>query len=155
MKIAGEIKDRMPVIYSSRKNLALAYNWKIKFNETGKLPAFFNVIPEMNHNEMTGFDFVEKTKYLSEKFAAIFLFDTSDIPQIQKRMAVSQKLYEDRKIKSLKVFVSGSSCAEKTFKSLILADWVAYYTAVSNGADPEKVPMVEEFKRAVAGERII
>ena len=28
----------VPVIYVSAKNAAIGYNWKIKFNETGKIP---------------------------------------------------------------------------------------------------------------------
>src|SRR3989344_3523500 len=43
----------IPLVYASRRNLALSYNWKIKFNETGKIPAFYNTFPELNHNEMT------------------------------------------------------------------------------------------------------
>ncbi|MBI2506739.1 MAG: hypothetical protein HYW00_01200, partial [Candidatus Colwellbacteria bacterium] len=55
-ELADTIFKHIPIIYSSRRNIALAYNWKIKFNETGKAPAFYNTFPELNHNEMTGFD---------------------------------------------------------------------------------------------------
>ena len=51
--LSGNIKGKIPVIYASQANEAVAYNWKIKFNETGKIPAFYNVFPELNHNEMT------------------------------------------------------------------------------------------------------
>ena len=51
--LAATLKGSVPVIYSSRRNESVAYNWKIKFNETGKVPAFYNVFPELNHNEMT------------------------------------------------------------------------------------------------------
>src|SRR3989344_4288396 len=53
--LAKKLKGFVPVIYSSQRNSAIAYNWKIKFNETGKIPAFYNILPELNHNEMTGF----------------------------------------------------------------------------------------------------
>ena len=55
-ELANELRGSVPVIYASTRNLPIAYNWKIKCNETGKIPAFYNVFPELNHNEMTGFD---------------------------------------------------------------------------------------------------
>ena len=45
-----EIKERIPLIYTSNQYQALGYIWKINFNETCKIPAFDNVIPESDHN---------------------------------------------------------------------------------------------------------
>src|SRR3989338_2015553 len=56
--LAKKFEGYVPIIYSSGRNLAVTYNWKIKFNETGKVPAFYNILPELNHNEMTGFDVI-------------------------------------------------------------------------------------------------
>ena len=67
--LADRLHDKVPVIYSSFRNQAVAYNWKIKFNETGKIPAFYNTLPELNHNEMTGFDVQEASRHLSERFS--------------------------------------------------------------------------------------
>ena len=35
----------------------------------------------------------------------------------------------------------------KIFSSLLTAEWAAYYLALHYGAEPEQVPMVEEFKK--------
>jgi len=148
-RLASSIKGLVPVVYTSRRNFAVAYNWKIKLNETGKTPAFFNVFPEINHNEMTGFDLNEKTKDLGLQFVAIILSDTTDHPQIQKRMKIVKKLYEDRSIKVINIPLTGETSGEKIFNSLLLADWTAYHIATLNGAETEQVPMVEEFKRLI------
>jgi glucose/mannose-6-phosphate isomerase len=148
-KLAESLNNFVPIIYASRKNFAVAYNWKIKFNETGKIPAFFNLLPELNHNEMTGFDINPQNKNLSQNFKVIFLKDSSDHPQIQKRMDVTKKLYEDRGIPTISFDLRGGSNAEKIFNSLVLADWAAFYTAESNGSESEQVPMVEEFKKLI------
>ncbi|MBI2506768.1 MAG: bifunctional phosphoglucose/phosphomannose isomerase, partial [Candidatus Colwellbacteria bacterium] len=137
----------IPIIYSSRRNIALAYNWKIKFNETGKAPAFYNTFPELNHNEMTGFDVQETTRELSDKMFFIFLKDEDDHPKITKRMEVLERLYRDRKLSVAVVSLEGNSKMEKIFNSLTLADWTAYYTAKRYNVEPEQVPMVEEFKK--------
>lgn len=147
--LAEKLHGHIPVIYASEKNQALAYNWKIKFNETGKIPAFYNVISELNHNEMTGFDVKDSTRALSEKFYFLFLYDSEDHLKIQKRMAITAKLYEDRKLPTHSITLSGSSIFHKIFNSLTLADFAAYFTAEAYGLESEQVPMVEEFKKLI------
>ena len=146
--LAEHLQTMVPVIYSSQANFPIAYNWKIKFNETGKIPAWANVFPELNHNEMTGFDRIDSTRSLSEKLSFVFLHDPADHPKIQQRMEVTQKVYEDRGLPVTVLELKGSPW-EKIFNSLLTADWTAYYTAEHYGAQAEQVPMVEEFKKLI------
>lgn len=145
--LAESLKDEVPIIYASSRNYSVAYNWKIKFNETGKIPAFYNVFPEINHNEMTGFDVKEGSKKLSANMHFLFLRDNEDHPQIQKRMDVLEKLYADRGLPVTALDLKGSSALEKIFSSLLLGDWTAYHTAKLYGVEAEQVPMIEEFKK--------
>lgn len=147
--LAQKIKNYIPVIYASNHNLSLIYIWKIKLNETGKIPAFYNVLPELNHNEMTGLDVKDSTKELSSKFYFIILKDKKDNLKIIKRMQVLEKLYKDRKLNVEVIEIKGENNWHKIFSSLVLADWVAYYTALEYGLEPEKVQMVEEFKKLI------
>ncbi len=147
--LAARLKGFVPVTYASSKNLPIAYNWKIKFNETGKIPAFYNILPELNHNEMTGFDVKLSTRALSDKFYFLILKDTTDHPKILTRMEVLAKLYEDRKLKIEMVEMREARIFQKMFSSLLLADWAAYYTGEGYGLETEQVPMVEEFKQLI------
>ncbi len=149
-ELAEKLFNYAPVVYSSRRNLALAYTWKIKFNETGKIPAFYNTLPELNHTEMTGFDVKDGTRALSQKTYFIFLKDSDDHPRVQKRMEVLEKLYRERNLSVLTLNLDGVSRLEKIFRSLILGDWTSYHLAMKYGVEPEQVPMVEEFKRLIA-----
>ncbi|MDD5050674.1 MAG: bifunctional phosphoglucose/phosphomannose isomerase [Candidatus Pacebacteria bacterium] len=149
-ELAKKLSGFVPVIYASDKNMSVAYNWKIKLNETGKIPSFCNVFPELNHNEMTGFDRAGKTKSLSEKFVFVFLSDDADHPQNRKRFKVTKKLYEDRGITVFEYSLTGATRSEKVFSSLLLADWTAYHTAMLYGVEAEQVPMVEEFKKLIS-----
>ena len=137
----------MPVIYASARNFAVAYNWKIKFNETGKVPAFAGVLPELNHNEMTGFDISSSTAHLAKPFYFIFLRDRADGARIKKRIEVLNQLYGERGLLVAAIDMPAGGVFHKIFSSLILADWMAYHTALLYGRDPREVPMVEEFKR--------
>lgn len=148
--LAGRIKGRVPIVYASGKNAALAQNWKIKFNETGKIPSFWNTFSELNHNEMTGFDTKELTKSLSEKMCFIFLKDETDSAKIQKRMAITAELYRARGFTVEEIVLSGKTVWEKIFGAFILGDWASYYTAKGYGVEAEEVPMVEEFKKLIS-----
>lgn len=147
---AKTLKGSTPLIYASAQNEAIAYNWKIKLNETGKIPAFYNVVPELNHNEMTGFDSTKKSALLSRRFFIIFLSDDHDDPRIQKRMVVLRRLYDAKGLQCAVIPLKGANRWMKIFSSLVLADWIAYYTALLYGAEPEQVPMVEEFKKMIS-----
>ncbi len=158
-KLAQTLRGKVPVVYSSTRNQAIAYNWKIKFNETGKIPAFYNVIPELNHNEMTGFsaeggpasggDVSKEAAKLCEIFHFIFLTDSADHPQNQKRMRVCKNLYEDRGLSVTEVALEGKTALEKMFTSLLIADWTALHLSKIYGTEAEQVPMVEEFKKLI------
>jgi len=148
-RLAKKLSGKMPIIYASERNSALARNWKITFNETGKIPAFYNILPELNHNEMTGFDATEASRPLSEKFHFIFLRDSADDERVQRRMKILEKLYQDRGFGVELIDLEGENIWEKTFGSLLIGVWSAYYLALSYGAEPEQVPMVEEFKARI------
>lgn len=147
--LAKTLRGCAPVIYSSLRNQAIAYNWKIKFNETGKIPAFWNVLPELNHNEMTGFDVRRATESLSAKLHFVFLKDRNDHPRVSRRMQILEKLYRNRGLKVAVLQLEGKSEFLKMFSSLVFADWTTYYTAEIYGVEAEQVPMVEEFKKLI------
>ncbi|MDZ4284792.1 MAG: SIS domain-containing protein [Patescibacteria group bacterium] len=156
--LAEALVGKVPVVYASTVNLPLAYTWKITFNETGKIPAFCHVFPELNHNEMTGFDtpesggprFEDIREGLNAPFAFIFLKDPADEPRIVKRMAVLEQLYRVRGLPVQTIALASGGGFEKIFSSLILASWAALYTAANYGLESTGVPMVEEFKKRIA-----
>jgi len=147
VELAKSLENHIPVIYTSAENVWVAYNWKIKFNETAKIPAFYNVIPEVNHNEMTGFDSIESTRKLSAPFRFIFIKDSADHPLIRKRMDILEKLLEERGHEVISRELSGKTQLERIFNSLTLADWTALELSTLYGTEPEAVPMVESFKK--------
>jgi len=147
--LAEKMINYIPVVYASNRNFIWAYLWKIKLNETGKIPAFYNVLPELNHNEVNGFDVKDSIKELCNKFYFLILKDEEDSPKILKRMEVTEKLYKDRNLQVQTLDFRGENIWYKIFSSLVLADWTAYYTALQYGLKPEQQPIVEEFKKLI------
>lgn len=147
--LAARLKGKVPLVYASERNRGIAHNWKIKFNETGKIPAFLNVFPELNHNEMTGFDRIPTTAPLSDRIHCLFLTDAEDDPRVQRRMEVCRDLYVARGLAVEVVPLEGASVWQRIFTSLLIADWTALRLAGAYGAESEQVPMVEEFKELI------
>src|SRR3989338_907812 len=145
-KLVGSV----PVVYASTRHFALANNWKIKVNENTKVPIFANVFPELNHNEMNGFDPQAGTRSLSRSFHFVFLRDDEDDPRIVRRMEVLEQLYRERELPVESIALTGASRLEKIFSSLLTADWVSLALAEAYGVNPEPVPLVEEFKKLIA-----
>ncbi len=148
-ELAKKLRGNVPIIYSSARNSAIAKIWKIKFNETGKIPAFYNVFPELNHNEMTGFDVRPATKTLSQNFICLILRDNDDDKRIQKRMGILRSLYGKKGVRVEEIQLKKLPRLHKIFSAIVLGDWVSYYTAKLYKTEPEQVPMVEEFKKAI------
>jgi glucose/mannose-6-phosphate isomerase len=148
--LATRLKNKVPIIYSSVDNEALARICKIKLNETGKVPSYYNVIPELNHNEMQSFYVLDVTRALSNNFYFLFLHDNNDHPRIQKRMEVTKLLYEEKGLKVETIDINGGNQWLKIFNTICVIDWASYYLATGYGADPEKVEMVEDFKKRIA-----
>ena len=45
-----------PLIYGCGLTAPVAYRWKAQINENAKLPAFAHELPELDHNEIVGWE---------------------------------------------------------------------------------------------------
>ena len=148
--LAKKLKGKIPIIYASGRNKTLAHIWKIKFNETAKVPAFCNTFPELNHNEMIGFDVGKSLRSLAERFHFIFLRDDKDDPAIMRRMEETAKIFKKRKMDVESVELRGQDFWYRVFDNLWVSDWVTLHLARHYGVNPDEVPLVEEFKKRLA-----
>lgn len=155
--LAKKLLGATPLLYASDAWRELAHCIKIKFNEHAKTPAFWNFFPELNHNELVGFanELVlrrdsgrgSRNKELGSKFYMLMLQDENDHPRTKRRMEITANILAKKGIKSDLVMLEGTTPLEKIFNTLLLGDWIAYYTAILRGIDPTPVAMVEEFKK--------
>lgn len=135
------LEHATPIIYASDRFQDVARIWKIKFNENAKTPAFWNVFPELNHNEMIGWSNPHGA------FHVILLRDADDHPRVQKRFDITRSLLQEKGVSASVVPLEGNSLVEKIFSALLVGDWASYTLALALGVDPSPVPMVEELKR--------
>jgi len=142
-RLASRIHGKTPIIYTSERNRAIGYNWKIVFNETGKIPAFANAIPEQNHNEINAFGNV----LAGNAFAFMIIRDPEDHPRVARRMEVLEKILLSKGWPVEVISPEGSSRVAFVHNALTLGDWTGYHVAMLANHDPEAVPAVEAFKK--------
>ncbi|TRZ83569.1 hypothetical protein D4R86_00590 [bacterium] len=141
-KIAESLIDKIPLIYTSSANQAIAYYWKVLFNESAKIPAFWNVFPEINHNELM------QGKGLSwiNKFYILNITDSDDNLKIQKRMRLTANIFNKKGIVVNTIKMRGKTPLEKMFNMIILGNWIVFYLAQKINIDPIDPDVREEFK---------
>jgi glucose/mannose-6-phosphate isomerase len=137
---------KTPVVYGGPLTAALAYKWKISWNENAKNVAFWNQYPEFNHNEFIGW-----TSHPIEKPFIVFdLISSHEHPQVLRRFEISDRLLSGQRPKSNVVNLRGESLLHQLLWGCILADFVSIYVAILNGVDPVPVPLIEKLKTELA-----
>ena len=151
--LAGQIKGKIPVYLSSDPLAYAAWNFKIQTNENAKYPAYWNRLPEMNHNEMLGFSKLSETigsEGNPPKFFVVMLRDKDDHPSIQARMDVTKGLYEGWGVTVHEIQLQGKNTLEKISYAIAYGLWTTYFLALEYGLDPVPVEGVESFKTKLA-----
>ena len=140
-KIAEQLIGYIPVIYSDSEHTSAAgYRLKCQFNENSKLHAFHNVIPEMNHNEIIGWESFAEKQFNTK---TIMIIDKSYHPQVKKRFEICAGLINTGKI----YLESDEEDLKLRLMDLIfLGDWISYILALLRGFDPTEIDNINYLK---------
>ena len=144
--LAESLGEATPVIYASTLNFSIAYFWKIALNETGKIPSFYNLFPELCHNELSGYDATDTAQDRITRLHALMLTDESDHPRIAKRMRIMQNLLIAKGVEVDTVTLPGKSGLEKALYGVLAGVWFALAMAKRYGAPDAATPLIADFK---------
>ena len=145
--LARALHDSVPVIAGAALTSPIAYRWKTQFNENAKIPAFTHELPELDHNELVGW---QDAPALG-RFAAVFLDDSDTHPRIKERMTLTGELIADGATSTHIMRSRGDTTGERVLSLVLLGDLVSLYVAVLRGTDPTPVDVLETLKRRLAG----
>lgn len=150
LTLAEELNETLPVVYSDALLLEpVNLRWRGQFEENAKTLAYGNVVPEMNHNEIVGW---EQIVHLTGRLSVILLHDKNDNDRVQKRMAIVKDLIADQAASIHVLDTRGESKLARMFSLIQLADWTSFYLAVLNGIDPTPVAKIDLLKSKLAEE---
>ncbi len=142
-QLATQLVGKTPIYYAGPLMAPAAYKWKINTNENAKNLAWFNLLPEFDHNEFMGW-----TSHPVEKpFAVVDLVSSLEHPRILERFTLGDRLLSGLRPKAMTVNAEGSSELEQLLYLLVFGDFVTLYLGILNGVDPSPVDKIEAFKK--------
>src|SRR5580704_14412741 len=121
--IARGLFGTIPVIAGAGLTSPVAYRWKTQINENAKQPAFWGELPELDHNEIVGW---EGARELG-RFAAVFLDDSDAHPRLKERMDLTERLIADNAAASFRLETRGQTAIERVISLVLLGDLVSIY----------------------------
>jgi glucose/mannose-6-phosphate isomerase len=148
LELAGRIRGRLPIIYSSSHQLdAINLRWRGQIEENAKQLAYGNLLPEMNHNELVGWNML---KELLAKTSVIFLRDKGEHARVSVREEITKKIVSQYAAGVNEVWSQGLSLLTRMFSLIQFGDWVSFYLAILNNQDPTPVKAIEHLKNELA-----
>jgi glucose/mannose-6-phosphate isomerase len=129
----------------------VARRWKTQCNENAKQWAHFEVLPELNHNTVSGVSF-PADMLMSRVFVLQLLSPLYDGPRIARRHQVTRRLLMQEGINTDVVEARGQSRLAQQMTALHCGDYVSFYLAMANQVDPTPIPHIEMLKDALQQE---
>ncbi len=143
-KIAESLVGFIPVIYSvSDLTNSVGYRFKCQLNENSKVHAFHHEIPEMNHNEIIGWESYQEKK-LNAKIVNVL--DPSYHPQIKKRFQILSEIFSKSGVETINIESKQNDFKLRLLDMIYLLDWVSYYVGVLRGYDPSEIDNIHTLK---------
>jgi len=139
---------RLPVIYGAGVTAPAARRWKGQLNENAKTPAYFNELPELDHNELAGF---VTNPAVAGNVVPVLLDDPTGDERLRRRLAFTEAVVTPAVAGVLHVGARGVLPLARALSSAYVGDFASLYLAVLYGVDPAPVTVLEDFKARLAG----
>lgn len=150
-QLARALWGRFVAIYAGTELLdSAALRFRTQIEENAKAIASHHLFPEMNHNEILGWQFPEK---VIAQGACVFLEDSEDHPRIRLRMKITKDLLTQRGVRVVEIRSQGKNRLARLFSVIYLGDWISFYLALLYRIDPTPVTVIESLKRRLARAR--
>lgn len=143
-EIAQHIGDAAPAIYGFGSYRAVAQRFKQQFNENAKTPAKWEYFPELDHNEVVGW---QTSGELNRYFSVIFIRDIDNEPvEIESRIDTTKAIMEQRGLIMFELKVQGKSILARMISTIVIGDFISVYFAVTRKQDPTPVKCIDFLK---------
>lgn len=150
-EIASALDERIPIIYGGGVlSGVVARRWKTQINENAKRPAWFSMLPELDHNEIVGWETM--SDLTKDHFGVVTLSDPADHDRIGPRLAHTRDLTQDAVPWVGRVDSSGTSALTRLISLTIVGDLMSWMLAGKAEVDPTQVATIEKLKKLLVEE---
>lgn len=141
--IAKLMKGRIPLFYTDSSFSSVGRRCANQVSENAKQFAHFNVIPEMNHNEIVG---LEMPKNLRKNLMIFFISFVQEAERNKKREMITKSIADKAGFETLSIEFCDANPVYNVIDSMILFDLASYYLSVINRVDAVKIERINILK---------
>lgn len=145
--LAQDFHNHLPVVYSDTHFGGVITRFQQQINENSKQLCHAHVFPEMNHNELVGW---ESGDTVRSKAAVLMIRSGLDHERVKIRMDICKTIFAEKAAKLIELEPKGASLITQSFYLIHLLDWVSFYLAEKNGVDPFQVNIIMHLKDELA-----
>jgi len=146
-QLATKLRSHLAVIYGAGFVSTAAQRWKTQINENSKAWAFYEILPELNHNATVGYEFPAD---FAERLFVVFLRSPRLNPRTLVRYKLTAEMLSNAKVSYEIVDARGESALSQMMSLVYFGDWVSYYLALLNETDPSPVKIIDFLKKRLA-----
>jgi len=147
--ISRELIGKIPLVYGvDGKTDVVAHRLKTQFNENSKVLAFWDVFPELNHNEVVAWG--GEGRINLKAFYPLFIRDRKEGDKVKRRIEVTQSIIERQGLKYGEIWTEGESLLSRILSAIYIGDWISFYLAILQEVDPTPVRAIDFLKRELS-----
>ncbi|MEW6508515.1 MAG: bifunctional phosphoglucose/phosphomannose isomerase [Bacteroidota bacterium] len=144
LSLAEKLVGFIPLIYTvAEYSSSVGARLKGQFNENSKVHSFYGLLPELDHNEILGWDTFQP-KQINLKL--INILDEDYHPQVKKRFDITSEIIAKTGCEVVNISSKEKSWKERIVDLIYLGDWVSYYLAVIRGINPTSIDNINYLK---------
>ncbi len=132
-RMAGQLMDRVPLIFAAAPLAGIARHWKSQINVMAKAPAMAEAVPAMDHHTIAG---TMHPEALIGKYMVVALRSTFTHPRAQWMVDQTRQVYLTAGFNTDAVEGTGATPLAHMLTALHYGEYAAFYLALCYGADP-------------------
>ena len=145
--LAKKIHSTFPVIITEEDLSSVGYRLKCQLNENSKMLSYNVTLPEMNHNEIVGWD----SKLIDKNLFSLIWIDIT-WPANIKRMNITNKILKKKTSSSYHIEIPSDIKNELSglFYLINYLDWLSYWCGKLNKVDINAIESIDILKKELA-----
>jgi glucose/mannose-6-phosphate isomerase len=145
--LAKKIHSTFPVIITEEDLSSIGYRLKCQLNENSKMLSYNVTLPEMNHNEIVGWD----SKLIDKNLFSLIWIDIT-WPANIKRMDITNKILKNKNSSNHHIQIPSELQNDLSglFYLINYLDWLSYWCGHLNDVDIAAVKSIDILKKELA-----
>ncbi len=139
--LANKLAGKVIIAYAEDKYESTVLRLKQQVNENGKMHCWYNVFPELNHNELVGW------RKPIDNIATIVYRADDENKRNSYRIEFTKNVIANVSDNRHEITAQGQTAYEKRFYLIHWGDWFSYYLCLAQGFDPFEIDVLDNLKK--------